>query len=203
MFSAGADMSIITWYPPREPDTPGRSSASLPSRHDEEQTRLRRHNSGSTEEPSPALLPPPSPAPALASSEGGIRTGVEHENDPGVVVHVAEVIGMAVVPGALVSADAAGRLLERGPSRHIGEAAVNAIRCTDIWVAVLPINVQTGNNSSHMKVGSPNTGSRGCGCLHLVMPRENVDVAIEAFDIQCGSPNKTVAVCKAGENLLA
>ncbi|CAM9483745.1 unnamed protein product, partial [Ectocarpus fasciculatus] len=106
MFSAGADMSIITWYPPREPDTPGRSSASLPSRHDEEQTRLRRHNSGSTEEPSPALLPPPSPAPAVASNVGGTRTGVEHENDPGVVVHVAEVIGMAAVPGALVSADA-------------------------------------------------------------------------------------------------
>lgn len=123
MFSAAADMSIITWYPPREPDTSGRASASPPSPHDGEQTRLRRHSSGSTEEPSPARLPPPSPATALASNEGSIRTGVEHENDPGVVVHVAEVVGMAVVPGALVSADAAGRLLERGPSRHIGEPA--------------------------------------------------------------------------------
>lgn len=139
MFSAGNDLSIVTWYRPHETDASPPAAqvpASPPTPH-EEQERGWRHDSGSTEELSPALFPPPSPAaqaPAedevaavraagggVGTAHGGGNTAVTHESDPGIVVHLAEVVGLAAVPGSLVSADMAGRLLERGPDRLIGK----------------------------------------------------------------------------------
>ncbi|CAM9843940.1 unnamed protein product [Ectocarpus sp. 6 AP-2014] len=179
MFSAGADMSIITWYPPRETGTSGRASASPPSPHDEEQTRLRRHNSGSTEEPSPALLAPPSPAPALASNEGGIRTGVKHENDPGVVVHVAEVIGIAVVPGALVSADAAGRLLERGPSRHIERHCRQILPSDEAIQRLRPLALEVLRTRAHARRTTPAHGA-GAAAGAVAATAAGTDTAVVA-----------------------
>lgn len=147
MFSAGNDLSIVTWYPPRESDASSPTiqapapSSSPPACHEgEEQERRQRHDSGSTEAPSPAHHPPSSPAAAggpgpaddeaTASRAGSGEldtaahggTTVTHDSDPGVVVHFAEVVGLAVVPGSLISADKAGTLLERGPSRLISES---------------------------------------------------------------------------------
>lgn len=139
MFSAGSDLSVVTWHPPRQdvadaallPRTAQAVAASpLPSPHDAETEERRRNHSDSTEEPSPAPLPPPSPSaiPAqAAAADDEARAGVTHESDSGVVVHAAEVVGMAVVPGGLVSADLAGRLLERGPERLIGECSLSFI----------------------------------------------------------------------------
>ncbi|CAM9491345.1 unnamed protein product [Scytosiphon promiscuus] len=144
MFSAGNDLSIVTWYPPLETGAVPASSAKTPAYsptllEEENDERQGRHYSGSTEEPSPERLPPPSPAAARLSKahqsthvaspgrasaretgpdQGGTVQAL-HENDPGVVVHVAEVVGLAVVPGGIVSADLAGKLLERGPDRLI------------------------------------------------------------------------------------
>lgn len=144
MFSAGSDLSIVTWYPPREDDDGGATAAALPHPSqaaarataaspltplEDPQEDRQRHHSGSTDEPSPVHFPPPSPAaaPVPAAEDGddydddNVQARVTHETDPGVVVHVAEVVGMAAVPGGLVSADLVGRLLERGPERLVGE----------------------------------------------------------------------------------
>lgn len=159
MFSAGNDLSIVTWYPPRETGAPSpsaqvsSSSPSPPTPHeDDDQERRRRHDSGSTDAPSPDPYPPASPAAAVAPAPtndeamsgkvehgGNTQTAVAHDSDPGVVVHLAEVVGLAVVPGALISADMAGRLLERGPRRLIGELSCHPLRgdwlCTTGWDA--------------------------------------------------------------------
>ena len=164
MFSAASDLSIVTWYPPRETfDTAAplplhAASAAAQAAHaastsphkaaaaaDSSQQggwHHQRDHSGSTEAPSPAILPPPSPsatstpapapatAPAPASApaaaavgdnDGDERAGVAHDIDPGVVVHAAGVVGMIAVPGGVISADQAGKVLERGPKRLIGK----------------------------------------------------------------------------------
>lgn len=162
MFSAGDDLSIVTWYPPRETSVLPASSVETPafaptSLEKEKEERQGRHHSRSTEEPSPEYLPPPSPAtvaattresppphavfPARASTRGvgpeqsgSVQALAEHENDPGVVVHVAKVVGLVVVPGGVISADLAGKLLERGPDRLIGESSLsNIFARTSVW----------------------------------------------------------------------
>ena len=128
MFSAGSDLSIVTWYPPRQ----NAADAALP--HSAQQATAsplpakerQRNHSDSTEEPSPALRSPPSPLSVpsqAAAADDEARAGVTQESDPGVVLHLAGVVGMVVVPGGLVSADLAGKLLERGADKLIGEWA--------------------------------------------------------------------------------
>eukprot|EP00752_Nemacystus_decipiens_P004767 g4338.t2 len=131
MFSAASDLSIVTWYPPREsydtavPPTLAHAAQASPLEAETPRARHGRHHSGSTEEPSPAMLPPPSPAEMIPTASSppavgdDVRGGVAHESDPGVVVHVAGVVGMAVIPGGVISADLAGRVLERGPKKLI------------------------------------------------------------------------------------
>ena len=124
MFSAGNDLSIVTWHPPGDADAaPTPPARAPPSPLQQQEGRRQRHDSASTEEPSPPPARPPSPAQAAqepTAAEDGSGE-VAQTNDPGVVVHVAEIVGMVVMPGGVVSADLAGRLLERGPDRLIGK----------------------------------------------------------------------------------
>ncbi|CAN0425751.1 unnamed protein product, partial [Laminaria digitata] len=107
MFSAGKDLSIVIWYPPRE------SSASPPTQqqppHPPTPPSFRendkaKHNLDSLKPPSPAPAPPSATSTADDSAGGAGFTGAEndfqaggvtHENEPGVVLHVAGVVGMA------------------------------------------------------------------------------------------------------------
>ena len=144
MFSAGNDLSIVVWYPPREnsapPPPPSQQHHPLPTvpLHDKDQGhRSLSHNLDSSQTLSPARAPP-SPSSSADESGVGVRvagteheldfqTGdVTHENEPGVVLHVAEVVGMATIPGGIVSADMAGRLVVQGPDRFTGESSLYA-----------------------------------------------------------------------------
>lgn len=115
MFSASHDLSIVTWYPPPEKGSLGHSS-----------DRVR--------------LASPGGPPAVAKRQGdrerngassprGAENGVRvakhggegrQLNDPGFVVHLASVVGLVVIPGAIISADSEGRILVRGPDKLLG-----------------------------------------------------------------------------------
>eukprot|EP00903_Cladosiphon_okamuranus_P008160 g7859.t1 len=166
MFSAGSDLSIVTWYPPRQdaasaalllPHTAqGATASPLPPPHDTEAEERRRTHSDSTAEPSPAVLPPPSPSasPAQAAAVGDeARAWVTHEIDPGVVVHVAGVVGMAVVPGGLVSADVEGRLLERGPERLIESHSTQMLPGEEVIQRLRPLALEVLRARAHTKPG--------------------------------------------------
>lgn len=134
MFSAGKDLSIVIWYPPRE------SSARLPRQRPhlpttpllekDQESRGHSRNLDSPQSRSPARAPPSLTSTSdesvvdvsFAGTENDFQTGrVTHKNEPGVVLHVAEVVGMAVIPSGLVSADLAGRLIVQGPDRLTGK----------------------------------------------------------------------------------
>lgn len=126
-------MSVVTWYPARQCHggtqiNQANISTSPPeSPEDTADGNSKDHHiqkPGGASVSSPAYLPGPRDGyvgVGVDGKAGGNQASVEHVNDPGFVAHVAGVVGIAVVPGALVSADLGGRLVIRGPDKFIGE----------------------------------------------------------------------------------
>lgn len=126
-------MSVVTWYPARQchgGTQINQANISTSPRESPEDTAdgNKKYNNitkpGDAPVSSPATLTGPRDGPVgvgVDGKAGGNRANVEHVNDPGFVAHVAGVVGIAVIPGALVSADLGGRLVVRGPETFIGE----------------------------------------------------------------------------------
>lgn len=124
MFSTGEDLSIVTWHPPREIIPSPAAPTAIPTHTQtlcDIQALRQRCGSGDTNASS---LPttPASGATGADSGAGARSVAVAHENEPGLVLHMAGVVQLAAVPGGLVSADRGGRLVVRGPERFTGES---------------------------------------------------------------------------------
>lgn len=181
MFSASQDLSIVTWYPPRDDGNcviRGRTAAISPARRrgagqsdvpDTSRVDHRgqkfdpsgRHSSSSGRMPGSRgnpqsgsreeRLPAQSPKKRMAQPEGGVdgaevgggvtaNDGRTQANDPGFVMHLAGVVGLAVVPVGVISADSSGRVLVRVPDKVIG-ASPTTTRTATTRTAITPCRV--------------------------------------------------------------
>lgn len=140
MFSAGKDLSIVTWYPPEMASpTSARPAKSPPATREEKKSLRSSQNAGDTQRLSPNTTPPSrtwedGEGSRVAGGAGGSSAEFTHETEPGFVMHVEEVVGLAAIPGALVSADRSGRLLLRGPDRQIGESGTRDWSLSNVWL---------------------------------------------------------------------
>lgn len=120
MLSAGEDLSIVTWHPPtlNSGSQPSATLVATPDKDDLQKgnaspsSPFKKGSTGESDLKSPSRE---------AGGGGRYHSTILHETDPGFVQHTAEVVGLAVLPGAVVSADLSGRILVRGPDRLIGK----------------------------------------------------------------------------------